>query len=65
MRKSSKRRAAGALAALMILLWTSPGHAMVEAQAPQVQARGAVLMEATTGRILWQQNARAAMPMAM
>ncbi len=35
-----------------------------KAQALEVNAKGAILIEATTGRVLWQQNAHERLPMA-
>ena len=33
-----------------------PGQKAAAADQPSVSAKGAVLMEASTGRILWEQN---------
>ena len=46
------------------ILMVLPGQKAVAAGQPSVSAKGAVLMEASTGRILWEQNGEERLAMA-
>lgn len=49
---------------LVLLLWAGSASAEGERLPPDIQARGAVLIERTSGRILYQKNANERLPMA-
>ena len=52
------------LALLGAAVLTLPAPAVSGAEEPAVTAKGAVLMEAATGRVLWSQNGEERLPMA-
>jgi len=55
----------GVLLEVCVCLWLLPGQALAAPAAyPRVDARGAILMDAASGRVLWEQDADKRLPMA-